>query len=750
MLRALFLLGLFLSGLLANCATAQDTFSRVSAGGQFGNASSWSPYNPPFTEGPGGINDDVRFDLGFSPGNRYLIENVFGDNNQLIVENDSVTLELIGYELHDPGFNNDTGIIVGRNAGDQGDLLLRADALPNSTLDVVNVVLGLAENSSGTLTVNDPDLDWNNSGVIQVGGNGQGTLNVIGGAEVDANAVLAGAIPTSSGSIQIEGTGSRLNTTFGLGVGAEFFGSGGGAGELSIFAGGEVVVGSDAVVGDGPSGIGSATISGAGSLLDVAESLSVGFASSILIENGGSVDCSACESNGSATLSGPDSQLDVTGLLSCRGLGVQGGAIATCSDSIIYGNAIVVDGAQSELNAANMIDIRSPGAVANGGRLFAGSEIRLTGLQSGSNFNVFGQNSRIETSEFVVGESFPVCLTVSNKAQVACETAVIPESSVISISETLIGSESSWISNHLSIGNSGAGVFRIQTGSTVSCDTCNVGGVDGQGLIDVQDFNSVLIVTDQLRLGTDNLGGGSGILSIDDGAEVEIANQLFVDDESLVLLTDGRLVVSSIDLMPEGEFAFTGGVLQVELFDGDLVNAGGVLAPGIPAGITTIAGEYVQQSAGTMQIEIGGTAISDYDFVDIGGALQLDGQLNIELMAGFQPTQQQQFTIAMANNITGSFANAADNQRVDTTDGSGSFLVRYGPSSPNPNQIVLSQFEPAFVLGDVNGDGEVNLLDVGPFVELLSSGSYDPAADINMDGQVNLLDVGLFVALLGG
>ena len=55
-----------------------------------------------------------------------------------------------------------------------------------------------------------------------------------------------------------------------------------------------------------------------------------------------------------------------------------------------------------------------------------------------------------------------------------------------------------------------------------------------------------------------------------------------------------------------------------------------------------------------------------------------------------------------------------------------------------------------FVLGDVNQDGLVNLLDVAPFVELLTDGGFQQEADINMDGVVNLLDVSQFVALLSG
>ena len=52
------------------------------------------------------------------------------------------------------------------------------------------------------------------------------------------------------------------------------------------------------------------------------------------------------------------------------------------------------------------------------------------------------------------------------------------------------------------------------------------------------------------------------------------------------------------------------------------------------------------------------------------------------------------------------------------------------------------------VLGDLNGDGSVNLLDVNPFIEVLGDGGFDPAADINGDGVVNLLDVEGFIDLL--
>jgi len=52
------------------------------------------------------------------------------------------------------------------------------------------------------------------------------------------------------------------------------------------------------------------------------------------------------------------------------------------------------------------------------------------------------------------------------------------------------------------------------------------------------------------------------------------------------------------------------------------------------------------------------------------------------------------------------------------------------------------------LLGDVDQNGAVNFLDIGPFIGLLSSGLYQVEADINEDGEVNFLDIGPFIGLL--
>ena len=53
-------------------------------------------------------------------------------------------------------------------------------------------------------------------------------------------------------------------------------------------------------------------------------------------------------------------------------------------------------------------------------------------------------------------------------------------------------------------------------------------------------------------------------------------------------------------------------------------------------------------------------------------------------------------------------------------------------------------------LGDISGDGIVNVLDVVAMVNLVLSGGYDEVADMNGDGTLNVLDVVLLVGIILG
>lgn len=94
------------------------------------------------------------------------------------------------------------------------------------------------------------------------------------------------------------------------------------------------------------------------------------------------------------------------------------------------------------------------------------------------------------------------------------------------------------------------------------------------------------------------------------------------------------------------------------------------------------------------------------------------------------------------------FVTPTNNVRVrftasDLGDGS---VVEAGVDGVEIQLVDCTQEE--VLLGDINLDGLVNLLDVAPFVDLISTGVFQAEADLNGDGIVNLLDVGPFVDLL--
>ena len=55
---------------------------------------------------------------------------------------------------------------------------------------------------------------------------------------------------------------------------------------------------------------------------------------------------------------------------------------------------------------------------------------------------------------------------------------------------------------------------------------------------------------------------------------------------------------------------------------------------------------------------------------------------------------------------------------------------------------------PQFPLGDINRNGVVDFLDIGPFISVLTASGFQLEADINQDQLVNFLDIAPFISLL--
>ena len=144
----------------------------------------------------------------------------------------------------------------------------------------------------------------------------------------------------------------------------------------------------------------------------------------------------------------------------------------------------------------------------------------------------------------------------------------------------------------------------------------------------------------------------------------------------------------------------------------------------------------------SFDFEIGGIQPGS-GYNQITGDVTLSGPLTVSLTNGFLPSSLDAFVLVRADfSFNGEFENVQSGQRIQTSNGEGSFLV-----TTTNNLVILSGFEAtqSFLLGDTNGDGVVDFDDISPFISVLASDGYLAEADINQDGEVDFSDISLFI-----
>ena len=229
--------------------------------------------------------------------------------------------------------------------------------------------------------------------------------------------------------------------------------------------------------------------------------------------------------------------------------------------------------------------------------------------------------------------------------------------------------------------------------------------------------------------GVVNISGGTvgSFFEAYSGSEVNISGGIVGDDFlSLALTANSGSVVN-----------ISGGLVTgVEASPGSVVNiTGGTVDIGVQAAIAQIglnasSGSEVNISGGT--VTGGGFFAQDGSEVNIRGTqFSLNGELLDELVVG------ETFTITEPiQTLEGILA-----------DGSSfSFRESYGGAVFSPDATLTVTL--SSILGDVNVDGEVNFLDISPFIALLSAGNFQEEADIDGNGVVNFLDIAPFIRLL--
>ena len=178
------------------------------------------------------------------------------------------------------------------------------------------------------------------------------------------------------------------------------------------------------------------------------------------------------------------------------------------------------------------------------------------------------------------------------------------------------------------------------------------------------------------------------------GASITAANAgLFVAGAggSLIAGPGGSLVAAG------GMNARNGGIIggSGSISGPGLINPGGSLRPGMSPGLLTWTGSLNIENGSDLEIELAGTtAGTQYDVLNVSGALILDGVLKIKLLSGFQNSMlvTDVFNVATAGSaITGTLDNLSGG-RVSTVDGFGSFAVQFTNSGKT---LTLTDFQPA-------------------------------------------------------
>lgn len=125
-------------------------------------------------------------------------------------------------------------------------------------------------NQSATVKVEGNGNKWTNSGLLDVGYSGTGTLTIANGGKVENTIGRIATLAGSSGTVSVSGTGSTWNNSNYLTVGNH------GTGELTIANGG-TVTSTWGDIGSGPSANGTVTVSDINSKWTASRSLSIGY-----------------------------------------------------------------------------------------------------------------------------------------------------------------------------------------------------------------------------------------------------------------------------------------------------------------------------------------------------------------------------------------------------------------------------------------------------------------------------------------
>ena len=91
------------------------------------------------------------------------------------------------------------------------------------------------------------------------------------------------------------------------------------------------------------------------------------------------------------------------------------------------------------------------------------------------------------------------------------------------------------------------------------------------------------------------------------------------------------------------------------------------------------------------------------------------------------------------HNLVGGMGTTYDASHVDAAYAH----IDGGPSNPG----YLTE-KPGWLRGDVNGDGDINVMDITALIDVIMNDGDNPRADVNEDGNINVMDITALIDII--
>ncbi|MGH7936947.1 MAG: beta strand repeat-containing protein, partial [Bryobacteraceae bacterium] len=224
--------------------------------------------------------------------------------------------------------------------------------------------------------------------------------------------------------------------------------------------------------------------------------------------------------------------------------------------------------------------------------------------------------------------------------------------------------------------NEANGLVRASNGGILLLSGSGSGSFDNRGTLAATTGGALQFTGTVTSSGTVDVGNNS--LSIS-------GNGNFTQTAGTFRLAGGTFTSSN-------GLSFNGGLIDARGTINSAITNSALLRPALGGSGLNVTGSVSLLSASQLSFQLGGlTQGSQYGFLNVNGTVALGGQLVLSFANGFQNsvTGSDTFTLMTTNGLNGSFTNIASGDRLQTSDGFGSFLVTYNGTTLSLSNFIL-------------------------------------------------------------